>query len=256
VDSGPRASIYCPNLLLYAKDSLLPCRLRGLAGVEGVEPPTPGFGDRCSSQLSYTPRRCPIALSCPGTQASGSSFWFKRLLNQAAPRPDISTMLTRRSILAAAACATLAGPVLANTVLADDGSAQAFIAAIYAAYKGKNSKGVRLDGDTALRRYFEPSLAAMILKDEQAAARRKDVPTLDGDPFVGGQDWEISAVNIAMTNVADTSATATATFNNAGTPTKVVYDLVRINNDWRIRDITWSYDGKPETLRSLYVKKN
>src|SRR5215475_14873357 len=26
-----------------------------MAGVEGLEPPTPGFGDRCSSQLSYTP---------------------------------------------------------------------------------------------------------------------------------------------------------------------------------------------------------
>jgi hypothetical protein len=26
-----------------------------LAGVEGLEPPTPGFGDRCSSRLSYTP---------------------------------------------------------------------------------------------------------------------------------------------------------------------------------------------------------
>ncbi|CAH1666395.1 hypothetical protein CHELA40_15103 [Chelatococcus asaccharovorans] len=29
-----------------------------LAGVEGLEPPTPGFGDRCSSQLSYTPSGC------------------------------------------------------------------------------------------------------------------------------------------------------------------------------------------------------
>ena len=26
-----------------------------MAGVEGLEPATPGFGDRCSSQLSYTP---------------------------------------------------------------------------------------------------------------------------------------------------------------------------------------------------------
>src|SRR4029450_5693223 len=35
---------------------LLPANSRlGLAGVEGLEPPTPGFGDRCSSQLSYTP---------------------------------------------------------------------------------------------------------------------------------------------------------------------------------------------------------
>jgi hypothetical protein len=27
------------------------------AGVEGLEPPTPGFGDQCSGQLSYTPNR-------------------------------------------------------------------------------------------------------------------------------------------------------------------------------------------------------
>ena len=26
-----------------------------MAGEEGLEPPTPGFGDRCSNQLSYTP---------------------------------------------------------------------------------------------------------------------------------------------------------------------------------------------------------
>ena len=26
-----------------------------MAGVAGLEPATPGFGDQCSSQLSYTP---------------------------------------------------------------------------------------------------------------------------------------------------------------------------------------------------------
>src|SRR5205085_5463995 len=33
-----------------------PAASGALAGVEGLEPPTPGFGDRCSSQLSYTPK--------------------------------------------------------------------------------------------------------------------------------------------------------------------------------------------------------
>src|SRR5579864_269000 len=37
-----------------------------LAGVEGLEPPTPGFGDRCSSQLSYTPSRWPAAHTACG----------------------------------------------------------------------------------------------------------------------------------------------------------------------------------------------
>jgi hypothetical protein len=31
-----------------------------LAGEEGLEPPTPGFGDRCSNQLSYTPARAKL----------------------------------------------------------------------------------------------------------------------------------------------------------------------------------------------------
>ena len=34
-----------------------------LAGVEGLEPPTYGFGDRRSSQLSYTPLLCGFILA-------------------------------------------------------------------------------------------------------------------------------------------------------------------------------------------------
>ena len=34
---------------------------RHLAGVGGLEPPTCGFGDRCSNQLSYTPSFAPSA---------------------------------------------------------------------------------------------------------------------------------------------------------------------------------------------------
>lgn len=30
-------------------------------------------------------------------------------------------------------------------------------------------------------------------------------------------------------------------------------DLVKIKNDWRVNDITWPRDGKPETLRGIYV---
>ena len=44
-----------------------------LAGVEGLEPPTPGFGDRCSSQLSYTPSRADRCMKArPNARAS---FW-------------------------------------------------------------------------------------------------------------------------------------------------------------------------------------
>jgi hypothetical protein len=157
-------------------------------------------------------------------------------------------MLTRRILLAGACAAALAAPAAAA-----DAAAVAFVTAIYAAYKGKDAKGVALDSDAALRRYFEPGLAALIGKDQKAAARRHDAPTLDGDPFVDAQDWDIATVDISISDTANTTARATATFKNAGTPTTVVLDLVKLNNDWRVSNITWQHDGKPETLRQLYT---
>src|ERR1700689_1283423 len=145
-------------------------------------------------------------------------------------------MLSRRTIILGAVCMAVAKPALA----ADPGAA-AFVTAIYAAYKGKNANGIRLDTEANIRRYFEPSLAALMIKDQKAAARRHDAPNLDGDPFVDAQDWDIAAVDIAVTDTANNAARATATFKNGDTPATVVLDLVKINDNWRISDITWQH---------------
>jgi hypothetical protein len=157
-------------------------------------------------------------------------------------------MLTRRTMILGAACSAVAAAAFA----AADQAATAFVTAIYASYKGKNAKGIRLDNEAGIRRYFEPSLAALMIKDGKDASRRHEVPSLDGDPFVDAQDWDIAAVNIAVTDAANNAASATATFKNGDTPTTVVLDLVKVNNDWRVGDITWQHDGKKETLRGLY----
>jgi hypothetical protein len=123
---------------------------------------------------------------------------------------------------------------------------------IYDAYKGKGSKGISINGETAVRRYFEPSLAAMIVKDQKAAARRHDVPTLESDPFIDAQDWEISGIDVSVTDAPPDKAVATVSFKNLDQAAKVVLDLVKVKSDWRIADITWQRDGKAETLRGLY----
>jgi Protein of unknown function (DUF3828) len=146
-----------------------------------------------------------------------------------------------------------AGAIFAAVARADDTSARAFVTAIYDMYKGKNAKGITLDNAHTIRRYFEPALAALIVKDQKDAARHKEVPTLDGDPFVDAQDWDIADVDIALANSPPDKATATVKFRNADQPTTVVLALVNARSDWRIRDITWQHDGKPETLRGLYA---
>ena len=170
-------------------------------------------------------------------------------------------MPTRRLfIISAAAVCSAAGA--AGFAQADDGPALAFVKAIYAAYKGKNTKGVAIDTDAQLRRYFEPSLAALISKDRKDAAKHHDVPTLDGDPFIDAQDWEIKSFDITVNDTGGGKATSTVKFVNADEPVTITFDLVSVPgtgnsnpgnaNPWRISDITYLRDGKSETLRSLF----
>lgn len=156
-------------------------------------------------------------------------------------------MPTRREIILGAACAAIAGPALTA-----EPSPQDFVTAIYDAYKGKDSHGRPLNDDAAIRRYFEPKLAAAMIKDRRAATRRQEVGTLDFDPFVDAQDWEIASFDIAVSDTGPGKASATVKFANSGSNSTVALDLVEIKNAWKISNITWTPHEKPNTLRALY----
>jgi hypothetical protein len=167
----------------------------------------------------------------------------------------MTDLLSRRSVIVAVGALALL-PGLPGQALADP-AAQAFLEKIYAAYKSKKSKGIPLGSDAEIRAYFEPGLAGLMIKDIREAAKTHDVGTLDSDPFIGGQDFEIGGLTITVTDTAADKATATAKFTNFKMPTTVLYDLVKLKQGWRIANITWqAEDGNPpDTLRGLYVKK-
>jgi hypothetical protein len=200
----------------------------------------------------------PIAAgrSAPTELPHGASRQIGRIViglpslhNTAPTRPvniGSGSMLTRRAIMLGAICAAAAGPASAA-----DPSPQTFVAGIYDAYKGKNGNGHPLDNERTIRRYFEPSLAAALLKDQRAAARRQEVGTLDFDPFVDAQDWEIDAFDIAVSDAGPDKATATVKFSNLKRDSTVVLDLVKIKGEWKISDITWTPHETPNSLRAL-----
>jgi hypothetical protein len=131
-------------------------------------------------------------------------------------------------------------------------SARSFVDSIYANYTGKTGNGVPLDTDAAVRRYFEPKLAALILADRRNAGKRGEVGKLDSDPFIDAQDWQIDAVDVAVRDLTPDKAAATISFKNLGKQKSVVLDLVKLGAGWRIADITW--DDK-RTLRGIFAKK-
>ena len=101
-------------------------------------------------------------------------------------------MLTRRTIILAVACAAIAAPATA-----DDASALAFVTGIYKQYGRHDTNAHPLDTDSGIRRYFEPSLAAAIIKDRADAAKRGEEGNLDFDPFIyGNDDWDMSDLDI------------------------------------------------------------
>ena len=133
-------------------------------------------------------------------------------------------------------------------------TAKSFVEKIYRAYLGSaenGASGVQLDTPEDLKRYFTPALAVLILEDEAAADKRGEEPTLDGDAFIGHQDWNIADLSVDVKE-AGTKAKATVSFTNFGKAEKVVVELLRVGTDWRIADIQWHEAG---TLRGLFRKK-
>jgi hypothetical protein len=95
-----------------------------------------------------------------------------------------AAMITRRHLVFAAVLTVACAP--AGAARAAE-AAKAFLGTIYAAYKGKNSKGIPLDSDAMLRLYFEPGLAALLIADRKAAAKKKTLPRSTAIPSSAGR---------------------------------------------------------------------
>jgi hypothetical protein len=163
-------------------------------------------------------------------------------------------MRSRRAFFLSAAFFSISFIDLAAPRAAADPSAHDFVAAIYDSYVGKDHNGLALDSDAKVRRYFEPSLAALMLKDRKQAARRGEVGTLDFDPFVDAQDWEIGDLTIAVDDAGAGKARATVKFKNADQRSTVTLELIKIGKAWKISNVTWEPHERPNNLRALYAK--
>ena len=165
----------------------------------------------------------------------------------------MSAVLSRRAFALSLAVLAVPAPLLARPT-DPPATAKTFIQKIYASYVGsaqKGANGVDLDTPADVKRYFTAGLASLILDDEAAAAKSGEPPILDGDAFIGHQDWDIADLSVDVKE-AGSKAKATVNFTNFGKAETVVVDLLKVGADWRIADIQWN---DASTLRGLFRKK-
>jgi hypothetical protein len=145
----------------------------------------------------------------------------------------------------------LALPILATVTraVAQEQTPQQFLQSIYDPYRTEGFKGQPYDQPS---RFFVPDLAQAIERDVREAKRRKEVPLLDGDPFLDAQDWKITAISYATSVSADKlKAAGAVAFINLGEPKGIALTMIKTPQGWRITDIV-SPSG---SLRALYKLK-
>src|SRR5262249_54029702 len=93
--------------------------------------------------------------------------------------------------------ATTVTALLASSSFAADPRAQAFLQGIYKVYE-TSDKAVDIGSETKAARYFVPSLAKLIGRDIAQSKRKNEVGRLDFDPFIGGQDWSPTKIELSV----------------------------------------------------------
>ena len=145
-------------------------------------------------------------------------------------------VFSRRNLIKAA-IAIVAGNAMSVVAIAAEQTPKDFLDAIYKNYIGKDAKGLPLDKAATLRR-FTPALRKAIDDDSRRAAKRNEVPNLDGDPFVDAQDWDIKSFDISVQDKAANKATGTVQFDNGGEKKTITLYLVKSTDGWHIDEIT------------------
>src|SRR5262249_10669398 len=146
-------------------------------------------------------------------------------------------------------------PLLGTESLAQSTTAQALLQSVYAPYQ-KSDKALDIGSEQKAARYFVQSVAKLIGQDIATAAERNEVGKLDFDPFIGGQDWSPTRIELkAVPGTAPDRATRTAKVTPPGQkkPTRVTLELTKTASGWRIADIHWA--GQPDSLVAILTKK-
>ncbi|KKB84916.1 hypothetical protein VW29_08820 [Devosia limi DSM 17137] len=81
-----------------------------------------------------------------------------------------------------------------------------------------------------------------------------EMGALSFDPYIDGQDYEITDLEIAEDGIAGALASVEVRFKNFGEPRTLTYDLVLEEGGWKIDDVTSLTPGSEYSLRQIFLE--
>jgi hypothetical protein len=107
----------------------------------------------------------------------------------------------------------------------------AYIRAIYAAYTRSGEPPAWYEQNYSAR------LRKLVDADQKEAKANGDAGKFDWDPFINGQDWKLSALEVLLVSRSGEGAVVDARFHSLGTEQDIRFILVRESGKWAIDDI-------------------
>ena len=80
-----------------------------------------------------------------------------------------------------------------------------------------------------------------------------EMGAIEFDPFIAGQDFDLTDFAIDTPIVTDDTATADVSFNNFDTPVTLSYDLVWEDDSWKIDDVISTDADNPYSLSEIFA---
>lgn len=81
-----------------------------------------------------------------------------------------------------------------------------------------------------------------------------DMGALSFDPYIDGQDFDISDFSIGAASIAGDYASVDVTFSNFGEPRTLTYELVLEDGGWKIDDLVSTNPDNPYRLSEIFAE--
>jgi hypothetical protein len=98
--------------------------------------------------------------------------------------------------------------------------------------------------------YFSADLQGLYEADAEATPEG-EMGALGFDPFIDGQDWDITALEIGAAQTDGDAAVVVVQFDNFGETRALSYDLVREDGSWKIDDVASTTPGSEYRLSEI-----
>jgi hypothetical protein len=99
------------------------------------------------------------------------------------------------------------------------------------------------------------SAALQALYDNDAEITPEgEMGAISFDPYIDGQDYDITNLEIGATDIAGDDATVEVTFSNFGEPRSLTYELVLEDGGWKIDDVVSTNPDNPYRLSEIFAE--